>query len=178
MNFQQALQKVFGLYLRANSIEEDIKCGVVFAKIAIEYIGCHFEVRGEELGIKRPEKYTENDFRKLFCFLGITLERPKEETPQLHRLVNDLELKDTLRAFTVTRNSIMHSMTNKSVPLDDERFLKEAWNWGLWCVEMFILAAHKYEGKYTNRLKPPNHPSNPETVPWAAEEKPAPALND
>ena len=189
--FQQALHEVLGLYINANSAKEDIKCGIAFAHTAIEYICCHFKVSGKELDSKQPrEKYKDDDFRKLFCSLCIPLDRPEEETPELQKLVDKLKRDeeskreskrktiDTLRAFRKTRNSIMHSRRNKNVPLDDERFLQEARNWGLWCVEMFIFAALKHKGKYINRLKPSYYPSNIETVPWVTAEKPDPALND
>ena len=147
---QQSLLWVIKLYTSASSIE-DIECGIIKAKRAIEYICCHFEVSGEDLNYKESDKnYDDDDFRKLFCSLRIPLDRPKEETPRLQELVDKLKRDeeskeeskgktiDTLYAFRKTRNAIVHLGENTNIPLDDEDFLKEAWNWGLQSVERFI----------------------------------------
>ena len=167
---QQDFLVVIELYVNASSVE-DSKDGIIKAQTAIEYICCHFKVSGEKLDSKQPgKKYERDDFRKLFHSLRIPLDKPQQKTSKLQELVDKLEgsekLKEEakrksvniLRAFNETRNSIVHSRKDKNIPLDDERFLKEIWDWGLESVYRFITTACE--------------------SPWATAEQQAPALND
>jgi len=86
-----------------------------------------------------------------------------DETPELQRLADEFGWKeDAPRALTEVRNSLVHPGKRH------RKFKKahfEAWNLGLWYLEMSILAVCGYSGTYHNRLK---HRSAEriENVPW------------
>ncbi|WP_096292838.1 hypothetical protein [Nitrosomonas ureae] len=70
---------------------------------------------------------------------------------------------DAPHALTEIRNSLIHPEHKKRDQLDSAYF--DAWNLGLWYLEMGILAICNYEGAYGNRLKL-NRMGEVENVPW------------
>ena len=67
-------------------------------------------------------------------------------------------------ALTEIRNTLVHPEHKKRGQFRKAYF--EAWNLGLWYLEMSILAVCKYQGTYGNRLKSGRYIGQVEEVPW------------
>jgi hypothetical protein len=101
-------------------------------------------------------------FRIIFSSLGIPLEIPKE-TPEIDKLAKNFNWLDAPHALTEIRNSLVHPEHKKRGQIDSAYY--EAWNLGLWYLEMGLLAVCGYSGTYGNRLKQ-RYVGQVENVPW------------
>ena len=150
---REALREAIYWYLNANNSSSRKDAGIILTQAGIERLSYEYLVELED----RENPRASDKFRNLFNVLEIPL-LIHDETPELQRF----GWKDAPRALTEVRNSLVHP--GKS----HRKFKKahfEAWNLGLWYLEMSILAVCGYSGTYCNRLK---HRSAEqiENVPW------------
>lgn len=83
---------------------------------------------------------------------------------ELNRLATQESWKHGPHALVTIRNDMVHSnitLTNISL---DAYF--EAWQLGLWYLELMLLQRFGYSGEYANRLTPVQMPGATEPVPW------------
>jgi len=104
-------------------------------------------------------------FRLLFSSLGIPLDIPAE-TPTLRSLASPGKMNwlDAPHSLTEIRNSLVHPEHKRRGQFGNAYY--EAWNLGLWYLEMGILAICGYSGTYRNRLKQ-RWVGQTENVPWS-----------
>ena len=155
---REALREAIYWYLNTNNSSSRKDAGIILTQAGIERLSYEYPVELED--VKKPR--ASDKFRNLFNVLEIPPHIP-DETPELQRLADEFGWKeDAPRALTEVRNSLVHPGKRH------RKFKKahfEAWNLGLWYLEMSILAVCGYSGTYHNRLK---HRSAEriENVPW------------
>jgi hypothetical protein len=103
-------------------------------------------------------------FRLLFSSLNLPLDIPVE-APELKQLSTNgpTNWLDTPYALTEIRNSLVHPEHKRRGQFTSAYY--EAWNLGLWYLEMSLLAICGYRGTYANRLKQ-RSVGQVENVPW------------
>ena len=164
----EALREIIYWYQNANQSSRGIDAGIILTQAAIERLSYEYSVKDKRLltvpGFK--DLRASDKFRLLFSSLGITLEISKE-TPEMEKLAQKQKPKwlDAPHALTEIRNSLVHCEHKKRGQLNSVYY--EAWNLGLWYLEMGILAICGYSGTYVNRLK--QLWGQVEDVPWAKE---------
>jgi hypothetical protein len=164
-DWRVALQEVIYWYLNANFSSRGIDAGIILTQAAIERLSYEYAVKNKRLltvnGFK--DLWASDKFRLLFSSLGIDLEIPGE-TPEIEKLAKKFNWLDAPHALTEIRNSLVHPEHKKRGQLDSVYY--EAWNLGLWYLEMGLLAICNYSGTYGNRLKQ-RWVGQVENVPWA-----------
>ena len=164
-DWRVALREVIYWYLNANFSSRGIDAGIILTQAAIERLSYEYAVKDKRLltvnGFK--DLWASDKFRLLFSSLGIKLEIPGE-TPEIEKLAKKFEWLDAPHALTEIRNSLVHPEHKKRGQLDS--VYHEAWNLGLWYLEMGLLAICDYSGTYGNRLKQ-RWVGQVENVPWA-----------
>lgn len=164
--WREALHEVIYWYLSANHSSRGIDAGIILTQAAIERLSYQFAVKEKRLitveGFKNL--WASDKFRILFSSLKIPLDIPPE-TPELQKLANNQKIKwlDAPHALTEIRNSLVHPEHKKRGQLRGAYY--EAWNLGLWYLEMGLLAICGYQGTYGNRLKQ-RWVGQVENVPW------------
>ena len=161
---REALREAIYWYLNTNNSSSRKDAGIILTQAGIERLSYEYSVKVKQLCSEGRYKklWASDKFRLLFCFMKIPPHIP-DETPELQRLADEFGWKeDAPRALTEVRNSLVHPGKRH------RKFKKahfEAWNLGLWYLEMSILAVCGYSGTYHNRLK---HRSAEriENVPW------------
>jgi hypothetical protein len=165
-DWREALHEVIYWYLNANDSSRGIDAGIILTQAAIERLSYEYSVKDRRLvEVEGFKKLVASDkFRLLFSSLNISLVIPSE-TPELQKLSckGQLNWLDAPHALTEIRNSLVHPEHKKRKQLGDAYF--EAWNLGLWYLEMGILALCGYSGTYGNRLKQ-RRGGQIEDVPW------------
>ena len=160
----EALHEVIYWYLNANFSSRGIDAGIILTQAAIERLSYEYVVKYKRLitvdGFKALR--ASDKFRILFSSLGIPLEIPKE-TPALEKLSHEFNWLDAQHALTDIRNSLVHPEHKSRGQLGSAYY--EAWNLGLWYLEMGLLAICNYSGTYGNRLKQ-RWIGSVENVPW------------
>ena len=163
-DWRVALREVIYWYLNANFSSRGIDAGIILTQAAIERLSYEYAVKDKRLltvnGFK--DLWASDKFRLLFSSLGIKLEIPGE-TPEIEKLAKKFEWLDAPHALTEIRNSLVHPEHKKRGQLDS--VYHEAWNLGLWYLEMGLLAICDYSGTYGNRLKK-RWVGQVENVPW------------
>ena len=165
-DWREALRGVIYWYLNANHSSRGIDAGIILTQAAIERLSYEFIAKDRRLitvdGFKALR--ASDKFRLLFSTLGIPLDIPAE-TPELQRLASNSQMNwlDAPHALTEIRNSLVHPEHKRRGQLDNVYY--EAWNLGLWYLEMSILAVCGYSGTYANRLKQ-RWVGQVEEVPW------------
>lgn len=161
----EAFHEVIYWYLNANYSSRGIDAGIILTQAAIERLSYEYAVKYKRLlTVNRfKDLWASDKFRLLFSSLGIPLEIPKE-TPELEKLAKKFNWIDAQHALTEIRNSLVHPEHKKRSQLDSAYY--EAWNLGLWYLEMGLLAICDYSGIYGNRLKQ-RWVGQVEDVPWA-----------
>jgi len=165
-NWREALHEVIYWYLNANHSSRGIDAGIILTQAAIERLSYELAVKDRRLitidGFKALR--ASDKFRLLFSTVGILLDIPAE-TPELQRLANTSQINwlDAPHALTEIRNSLVHPEHKRRVQFGNAYY--EAWNLGLWYLEMSILAVCGYSGTYGNRLKQ-RALGQTENVPW------------
>ena len=164
-DWREALHEVIYWYLNANFSPRGIDAGIILTQAAIERLSYEYAVKDKRLLMLNGFKdlWASDKFRLLFSSLGIPLEIPKE-TPGIVKLAKDFNWLDAPHALTEIRNSLVHPEHKRRGQLDS--IYHEAWNLGLWYLEMGILAVCDYTGTYGNRLKQ-RYVGQVENVPWA-----------
>jgi hypothetical protein len=166
-DWREALHEVIYWYLNANYSSRGIDAGIILTQAAIERLSYQFAVKEKRLVTSEGFKnlWASDKFRLLFSSLEIPLDIPPE-TPVIQTLANNQKMKwlDSPHALTEIRNSLVHPEHKKRGQLSDAYY--EAWNLGLWYLEMGILAICGYNGTYGNRLKQ-RRVGQVESVPWS-----------
>jgi len=153
-DWREALHEVIYWYLHANFFSHGIDAGIILAQAAIERLSYEYAVKDKKLltanGFK--DLRASDKFRLLFSSLEIPLDIPGE-TPELQRLAakGQQNWLDTPHTLTEVRNSLVHPKHKCRSEFASAYW--EAWNLGLWCLEMGLLAICGYSGTYGNRLK-------------------------
>jgi hypothetical protein len=165
--WREALHEVIYWYLNANFSSRGIDAGIILTQAAIERLSFQFAVKDRRLVTVEGFKnlWASDKFRLLFSSLKIPLDIPTE-TPELQDLAHNQKMKwlDAPQALTEIRNSLVHPEHKKRGQLGSAYY--EAWNLGLWYLEMGILAICGYSGTYGNRLKQ-RWVGQVENVPWS-----------
>ena len=165
-DWHDALEESVYWYLYANDSSRAVMPGIILTQAAIERLSFEFVKKKRLIWEKSFKDLKASDrFRLLFSSLGIPLDIP-QETPELRNLAtcNQYKWLDIPHALTEIRNSLVHPEKAQQKQLMDVYY--EAWNLGLWCLEMSILAICGYSGTYGNRLKPGRYIGTVEDVPW------------
>jgi hypothetical protein len=164
-NWGEALWEAIYWYLIANDSRRGIEPGIILAQAAIERLSYELAVKDRRLlGKEGFKKLQASDkFRVLFSSLGIPIDI-NAETPELQKLSSQKGWVDAPHALTEIRNAIVHPEHKDREQLGSAYF--EAWNLGLWYLEMCILAICGYSGTYGNRLKRGRWIGEVEDVPW------------
>ena len=162
-NWSRTLHKVIYWYLNANFSSRGIDAGIILTQAALECLSYQFLVEDRKCMTTKTFKklWASEKFRLLFSSLRIPLDIPPE-TSNLQKLAN-IEQWDAPRILTEIRNSLVHPEHNKCEQSSSTYY--EAWNLGLWYLEMGILAVCGYNGVYRNRLKQ-QRGEQIENVPW------------
>ena len=162
--WKEALKEVIYWYLNANHSSRGTDAGIILTQTALERLSFEYVVNTKQLlsrdgfkGLRASDK-----LRVLFSSLNIPLNIPSE-TPLLGTLAKSFKWSDAPHALTEIRNSLIHPDHKKRKELTEGYF--EAWNLGLWYLEMSILALFGYSGTYGNRLKQRSMGAI-EEVPW------------
>jgi len=136
------------------------------AQAAIERLSYEYSVKDKRLLSVKGYKdlWASDKFRLLFSSVKIPLDIPGETT-ELQRLAsnNQMNWLDAPHALTEVKNSLVHPEHKRRGQFKDAYY--EAWNLGLWYLEMGILAVCGYSGTYGNRLKQ-RWAEQIEDVPW------------
>jgi len=164
-DWREALDEVIYWYLNANSSAHGIDAGIILTQAAIERLSYEYAVKDKRLLMLNGFKdlLASDKFRLLFSSLGIPLEIPKE-TPEIVKLAKKFCWLDAPHALTEIRNSLVHPEHKRRGQLHSAYY--EAWNLGLWYLEMGLLAVCGYSGTYGNRLKH-RIVGQVEKIPWA-----------
>ncbi len=162
----EALHEVIYWYLNANFSSRGIDAGIILAQAAIERLSYEYSIKVKKLLTSKGFKdlLASNKFRLLFSSLRIPLDIPPE-TPNLQSLAPSGQMNwlDAPHALTEIRNSLVHPEHKHRGQFGTT--YHEAWNLGLWYLEMGILAICGYSGTYGNRLKQ-HWVGQTEDVPW------------
>jgi hypothetical protein len=165
-DWREALHEVIYWYLNANNSSRGIDAGIILTQAAMERMSYEYAVKDRMLltveGFK--DLRASDKYRLLFSSVGIPLDIPAE-TPELRRLAGTAQMKwlDTPHALTEIRNSLVHPEHKRRGQLRSAYY--QAWNLGLWSLEMSILAICGYYGMYGNRRKS-RFVGQIENVPW------------
>jgi hypothetical protein len=159
-----ALRGIIYWYLSSNFSSRGVDAGIILTQTAIERLSYEYAVKDKRLLTVKGFKdlWASDKFRILFSSLGIPLEIPNE-TPELQKHAKNFGWLDAQHALTEIRNSIVHPENKKCDRLNSA--LSDAWNLGLWYLEMGLLAICGYSGTYGNRLKK-RYIGQVEEVPW------------
>ncbi len=164
-DWREALVEVIYWYLNSNNTSRGIDAGIILTQTAIERLSYEFAVKEKRLvEIQGFQDLRASDkFRLLFSSLGISLDIPGE-APELQKHAKKFNWVDAPHALTEVRNSLVHPENKRRGHLD--KVFYEAWNLGLWYLEMGILAICNYSGTYGNRLKTTRSLGTVEKVPY------------
>jgi len=162
--WKEAFQDVIYWYLNANLSSRGIDAGIILTQSAIERLSYEFAVKERILLTPKGFKdlWASDKFRLLFSSLNVPIRIP-DSTSELVRLAKLFKWEDAPQALTEVRNSLVHPEHKKRGLLDAAYF--EAWNLGLWFLEMGILAICGFSDTYGNRLKQ-KWVGQVENVPW------------
>ena len=163
-DWRETLHEVIYWYLNANYSTRGIDAGIILTQAAIERLSYEFSVKDKRLltvnGFK--DLWASDKFRLLFSSLNIPLDIPSE-TSELQQLAGRIDWLDAPHALSEIRNSLVHPEHKRRGQFKSAYY--EAWNLGLWYLEMGILAICGYVETYGNRLKQ-RWVGQVENVPW------------
>lgn len=164
-DWSKSLHEVIYWYLNANYSSRGVDAGIILTQAAIEKLSYEYVVKEKRLITPKGFKdlWASDKFRLLFSSLNIPLEIPPETT-NLQNLSKQHNWLDAPHGLTEIRNSLVHSDHKKSGQFDTAYY--EAWNLGLWYLEMGLLAICKYDQIYGNRLKQ-RWVGQTEKTPWS-----------
>lgn len=163
-DWRNALQEVLYWYLNSNDTNRGIDAGIILTQSAIERLSFEYAVQDRRLmetdGFKKLR--ASDKFRLLFSSLGIPIDIPVSLTG-LIALSQQFKWIDAPHTLTEIRNATVHPDRKHRGKFKDAYF--EAWNLGLWLLELAILRICDYTGDYNNRLTS-RAAGQVETVPW------------
>lgn len=163
-DWREALHEVIYWYLNANFSSRGIDAGIILTQAAIERLSYEYSVKDKRLLTVKGFKdlWASDKFRLLFSSVKIPLDIPGEFS-ELQRLASNMNWLDAPQALTEVRNSLVHPEHKHRGQFGTA--YSEAWNLGLWYLEMGILAICGYSGTYGNRFKQ-RWVGQVEDVPW------------
>lgn len=150
-HWREAIQEVIYWYLNSNHSWRGIDAGIVLTQTAIERFSYEYAVKDRRLieanGFK--DLRASDKFRLLFSSLDIPIAIP-DSLSEMTRLGKQFNWLDSPHALTEMRNSLIHPEHKRRGQYADAYF--EAWNLGLWYLELALLRVCGYTGSYGNRL--------------------------
>ncbi len=138
-------------YLSSNSGRRGVDGGIVLTQTALELLSWTYTVEDRGLITKDGfKRLTASDrLRLLFASLDIPSVIPAS-LAKLTALQKGWNWRDAMDGLTEVRNSIVHP-EHKQYGKYEKAFY-EAWNLGLWYLEMVLLRLFDHHGDYGNRL--------------------------
>ena len=163
-DWQKALHEVIYWYLNSNHSSRGIDAGIILTQAAIERFSYEYAVNERKLIEKNGFKdlRASDKFRLLFSSLDIPIHIPGS-LPEITKLAKQFNWLDSPHALTEIRNSLVHPEHKRRGQYYDAYF--EAWNLGLWYLELALLRVCEYKGAYSNRLRS-TWVGAVEDVPW------------
>jgi len=166
-NWREALHEVIHWYVSANCFTRAIDAGIILTQAGVERLSYEYVVNEKQLLSAKGHKdlRASDKWRLLASSLGMPLHIPPE-TPELQRMaaVAQPNWVDAPHALTQMRNSLVH--TEASLRGSSADVYREAWNLGLWYLELSILGVCGYIGTYGSRLMSPRWEGQVQRVPW------------
>lgn len=170
ISWQQTFQEAIYFYENSNKSTGKVDIGIILAQAAIERLSFEYSVKYSKLiemqgftNLRASDK-----MRLLFSSLGIPIEIPNI-LEKMRAASNKFKWIDAPHALTEIRNSLIHPEHKYHGILSQIYF--EAWNLGLWFLELCILRLCGFSGLYSNRLSLPQQAGKVEKVPWVVEKK-------
>jgi hypothetical protein len=142
---------------------------IILVQVALELIAWVLIVEKDKTVSKNGfDKLPASDkLRILFSKFGILLEIPSFGTllNDFRKLASSSNWEDGSHAFTTMRNAIIHPETKKRQQIYNATSIAKigASNFGLWYLELTLLAMYNYQGSCNNRLSN----GQTEVVPWS-----------
>ena len=163
-DWQEAFRNVIYWYANANNSARGIDAGIILTQAGIERLSFEYSVRYKRLIEKGGFKdlKASDKFRILFSSLDLPIEIP-DYLIKLKNLSSQFGWIDAPNALTEIRNSLVHPEHKQHGKFEESYF--EAWNYGLWFLELALLRICGYSGKYRNRMKA-EIIGQVEDVPW------------
>ncbi len=165
-DWQTAFKDVMYWYLNSNQSSRGIDAGIILTQTAIERLSYEFAVKEKGLvetegfkGLKASDK-----FRLLFASLDIPTVIPSQLV-ELEKYGKQFNWTDAPHALTEIRNSLVHPEHKRRGQFDAAYY--EAWNLGLWFLELCLLRLCGYNGTFSNRITSP-FVGVVEDVPWSS----------
>ena len=157
------IMKAIALYLASNTPHVDT--GIVLTQTALELLSWVYVVKEQKLiSAAGFNDLRSSDRLRLLCSsLGMPLSIPAC-LKEMAKAGKPKKWLDAMHAITEIRNSIVHPQHKRSGKYND--VLYEAWNLGLWYLELLLLRLFGHDGKYGNRLVQ-KYVGEVEDVPWA-----------
>jgi hypothetical protein len=138
-------------YLNSNHASRGIDAGIILTQAAIERFSYEYAVKDRRLveagGFKALK--ASDKFRLLLSSLDIPIDIPRSLS-EIPTLAMQRTWLDSPHALTEIRNAIIHP-DHKRHGQDANTYF-EAWNLGLWYLELALLRICGYSGSYHNRL--------------------------
>ena len=153
--WRSALRECIYWYLNANSSARGIDAGIILTQTALERLSFEYAVNDKRLvttvGFKALR--ASDKFRLLFSSLNIPIDLPEAcaKLAEFGQTTGQVKFEDSPHALTEIRNSLVHPEHKRRNQYGDAYY--EAWNLGLWYLELCILRICGYQGTYGNRLK-------------------------
>ncbi|MFH1068287.1 MAG: hypothetical protein V1794_01590 [Candidatus Glassbacteria bacterium] len=163
-DWRKTFENVIYWYLNANNSSSGIDAGIILTQAGIERLSFEYAVKCKKLIEKSgfKELRASDKFRLLFSSLDIPIEI-SNHLESLKKLGKQLSWIDAPHALTEIRNSLVHPEHKQHGKISDHYF--DAWNLGLWYLELSLLRICDYSGSYRNRLTA-KYVGQTEEVPW------------
>jgi hypothetical protein len=166
LSWQEALRHALYWYVRADTNLVGPDGGCFLLQAALERLAWHILVRDRqslsEDGFSRLP--AADQLRLLLSALSIPLAIP-DGLAELQTVGKGLNWKDGPEVFVGVRNRLVHPPKSNQKNIALPYF--EAYTLGKWHVELILLSACGYSGKYSNRTKIHRWVGEVEDVPWA-----------
>jgi len=166
LSWQEALRHALYWYVRADTNLVGPDGGCFLLQAALERLAWHVLVRDRqslsESGFSKLQ--AADQLRLLLSALSVPLAIPNG-LAELQTAGKELNWKDGPEAFVGVRNRLVHPPKSNRKDLKLPYF--EAYTLGKWYVELILLSACGYTGKYSSRTKIHRWVGEVEDVPWA-----------
>lgn len=169
----ESLALVIHWYVESNKSVGGVKGSIVLTQAALELLAWVLLVekgRVSENDFKKIQP-TSKQIKRLLSEFNVPIEIPAN-------LTNLAEFERNLKhtnnegpyAFSMVRNRIIHSDPETRQRFHDTPFetILEAWELGLWYIELILLRLFDYQGVYVNRMLRRRRIGGLEPVPWAS----------
>ncbi len=164
-HWREALTAVVYWYVSASASSRGVDAGIILIQAAIERLAYEYAVHEKRLiseeGFKKLR--ASDQFRLLLSSFNVPLFIPASATA-LGKWAAVGPANDGPHALTVIRNSLVH--TGKRAVNLPPSAMTEAWNLGLWYVELSILAICGFAEKHWDR-----NTGTTQLLPWTTADK-------